>query len=91
MIPWPKYLHNNKHFCPALKAHLVLMVNYLVIQKEDKFHFSFSKKTTLVPIILFKKDSRSKKFDLLPYLMQIVIDALVPVYQFFKDILINGI
>ena len=23
--------------------------------------------------------------------MQIVIDALVPVYQFFKDILINGI
>ena len=67
------------------------MVNYLVIQKEDKFHFSFSKKTTLVPIILFKKDSRSKKFDLLPYLMQIVIDALVPVYQFFKDILINGI
>ena len=58
---------------------------------EDKFHFSFSKKTTLVPIILFKKDSRSKKFDLLPYLMQIVIDALVPVYQFFKDILINGI
>ena len=56
---------------------------------EDKFHFSFSKKN--INIILFKKDSRSKKFDLLPYLMQIVIDALVPVYQFFKDILINGI
>ena len=56
---------------------------------EDKFHFWFSKKN--INIILFKKDSRSKKFDLLPYLMQIVIDALVPVYQFFKDILINGI
>ena len=57
---------------------------------EDKFHFSFSKKN--INIILFRKAStKSKKFDLLPYLMQIVIDALVPVYQFFKDILINGI
>ena len=56
---------------------------------EVKFHFSFSKKT-LISCCL-KKIQEVKKFDLLPYLMQIVIDALVPVYQFFKDILINGI